>query len=329
MSNPMLSLEAALAVVEVAYDLDSTHEVWLRSLTSAFASAIDDKHGGFAHHFEVRADSLQLDSGVRRAAIWSEAPATLAVHPMPGSALLELCRGGPRLLTCTELQPGEGLALAGLEHAAGRDLEPLLLIASDGCGSGWLIGAAAPHGLRLSQAQRERWRRVAAQVAAAGRLRSALANASPAIGCAAQAEGLTARLRAAVVAELCSGAGAAEHEAQLETAEPGAAWSALAAGTLSLVDLFVIDGRCVVVARRNAGDSADPRALTLRERDVAERVARGRSGKEIAYELGLRTPTVSQLLHNAVRKLRVAGVAQLATVIRGLGQLQLERDRSS
>jgi DNA-binding CsgD family transcriptional regulator len=325
MSNPMLSSEAALAVVEVAYDLDSSREVWLRSLISAFMAAIDGGYGGAAHYFEVRADSLQLDYGVRRAAVQNAASATLALERPPGSALLELCRGRPRLLTSAELQPGEGLVLAGLEHAADRDQELLLLIASDGCGSGWLIGAAAPPGLRLSPAQRERWRRVAAQVAAAGWLRSALANALPAVGFAAQAESLTARLRAAVVAELCSSTGAAEHAA----AEPGTAWSALNAGIWSLVDLFVIDGRCVVVARRNAVDAADPRALTPRERAVAERVARGRSGKEIAYELGLCTPTVSQLLHNAVRKLRAAGVAQLGTVVRGLGQLRLERDRSS
>ena len=108
-----------------------------------------------------------------------------------------------------------------------------------------------------------------------------------------------------------------------------AAWSALATGHWSLVDLFETHGRCVVVARPNMADAADPRALTLRERDVAERAALGRSGKEIAYELGLRTPTVSQLLHNAVRKLGAAGVAQLGTVVRGLGQLGFDRGRSS
>jgi DNA-binding CsgD family transcriptional regulator len=321
----MLCSEAALAVVEVAYDLDATPERWLRSLTSAFVAAVHGGYGGAAHCFEARANTLQLDHGVQPAVARSSALTTLTIQPMPGSALLEFCRGRPRLLTGAELQPGEGLGLAGLEHAAGRDHEALLLIASDGCGSGWVIGAATPHVPRLSAAQRERWRRVAAHVAAAGQLRNALASALPEVGCGPQAQGLTARLRDAVVAELRSGGSAAQHE----VSEPGAAWSALADGSLSLVDLFKLGGRCVVVARRNAADATDPRALTLRERAVAEQVARGRSGKETAYELGLRTPTVSQLLHNAVRKLRAGGVAQLGTVVRGLGQLRPERDRAS
>jgi DNA-binding CsgD family transcriptional regulator len=304
----MLSSEAALTVVEVAYDLDSTTEVWLRSLSSAFVAAIDGGYAGAARHFDAREDGLQLD----------------ACGPMVGPELLELCCGRSRLVTGTQLRPAEALALAGLPHAIRYDHEVLLLVASDGSGSGWLIGAAVPELPRLSLAQRERWRRVAAHVAAAGRLRNALADALPPSDRAPKARDLSARLRAAILSELRSSCGA-EHD----TTDPGAAWSALASGSWSLVDVFETDGRCVVVARRNAADATDPRALTQRERAVAERVARGSSGKEIAYELGLRTPTVSQLLHNAVRKLRVTGVAQLATLVRGLGHLQLERDQPS
>lgn len=295
MSSSMLSPEAALAVVEAAYQLDGADDVWLSALTSAFVAAIEGGYGGAAHAFDA--------------------------------TLVELCRDRPCLLTGTELESDEALAreLAGVEHAVARDHELLFLIASDGCGRGWLFGAAAPCAPRLSLSQRERWRRVAAHVAAAGELRCALAAAFPSADRVTNGQRLTSRLRDAIVNQLRSGAGDTEHM----PIEAGEAWSALATGHWSLVDLFEIEGSCVVVARPNMADSADPRALTLRERDVAERAALGRSGKEIAYELGLRTPTVSQLLHNAVRKLGAAGVAQLGTVVRGLGQLGLDRDRSS
>lgn len=311
----MLSSDAALAVVEAAYQLDSTDDVWRSALGAAFVAAIEGGYGGAAHDFDARTERVYFD------------PGAIVLEPIPGAALLELCRDRPRLVTGTELDPGEALGrkLAGAEHAAAQEHELLFLIASDGCGRGWLLGAAAPCAPRLSMSQRDRWRRVAAHVAAAGKLRCTLAAALPIADDEADGQRLKSRLRDAIVAELCSGAGDAGHT----PVEPGEAWSALATGIWSLVDLFEIEGRCVVVARRNTADAADPRALTLRERAVAERAASGRSGKEIAYELGLRTPTVSQLLHNAVRKLGAAGVAQLGTVVRGLGQLRLERDRSS
>jgi DNA-binding CsgD family transcriptional regulator len=295
MSSSMLSPEAALAVVEAAYQLDGAHDVWLSALTSAFVAAIEGGYGGAAHAVDA--------------------------------ALLELCRDRPGLLTGTELEPNEALGreLAGVDHDIARDHEQLFLIASDGYGGGWLLGAVAPCAPRLSISQRERWRRVAAHVAAAGELRCALAAAFPSTDGVTSGQRLTSRLRDAIVTELRSGAINTERM----PIEPGAAWSALATGHWSLVDLFETQGRCVVVARPNMADAADPRALTLRERDVAERAALGRSGKEIAYELGLRTPTVSQLLHNAVRKLGAAGVAQLGTVVRGLGQLGFDRGRSS
>jgi DNA-binding NarL/FixJ family response regulator len=220
----MLSPEAAISVVEAAYDLDAGEEAWQRAITTA-------------------------------------------------------------------------LALAGIELASSIGPEVFGLLASDG--------------RRLSIEQRRRWQRVAAHVSTAAQLRQALASAPD----AARAQSSSACLRAAAIASLEN-----DEHVDEEARKPGAAWSALASGSWSLVDLFEAGGRSVVIALRNPADAQDPRALTAREREVAERAAAGSSGKEIAYELGLRTPTVSQLLQRAVRKLRAASAVQLGSVVRALGQ---------
>jgi len=197
------------------------------------------------------------------------------------------------------------LGFAGIELASGIEpgaFEPLAANQAVG---------------RLSREQRRRWQRVAAHVSTAAQLRLALASVPE----AARAQSSSACLRAAAIASLEN-----DEHIDEEAQQPGAAWSALASGRWSLVDLFEAGSRSVVIVRRNAADAQDPRALTAREREVAERAAGGSSGKEIAYELGLRTPTVSQLLQRAVRKLRAASALQLGSVVRALGQ---SRNRTS
>ncbi len=324
MPNSVLSPEAALAVVEAAYELDCAAEAWLGSLAAAFAAGVDGGYGGAGHRFDARAAALQLDCSVQRSTSGAT-PLPFALAGAPSVALRELCRGRAGVLPAAVLEPEEAAALAGLGHALPRDHDVVLLVASDGHGLGWLLAAAAPRGARLSAVQRERWQRVALQVVAAGQLRAGLARALPAAAAGAHPKPASARLRDAAVACLRTAQSAAERA----PVEPGAAWTALASGSWSLVDLFETDGRCVLIARGNPAGAADPRALTQRERQVAEQAARGRSGKEIAYELGLRAPTVSQLLHNAVRKLRAAGVAQLGSVVRALGHPSAERERPS
>ena len=96
------------------------------------------------------------------------------------------------------------------------------------------------------------------------------------------------------------------------------AWPALASGRWSIVDCFDADGTSHVVARADAPDLGGLRALAGREREVVERVALGLSRKAIAHELGIAAPTVSTLLHGALRKLGLPGVARLGTLVRGL-----------
>lgn len=92
-------------------------------------------------------------------------------------------------------------------------------------------------------------------------------------------------------------------------------WRGLVDGRWSLVDHFQADGRRFIVAVRNPADLPDPRALTLRERQVAGLVALGYPTKLIAYALGLSMGTVSGHLDGVLRKLRVPNRVALVRLL--------------
>jgi DNA-binding NarL/FixJ family response regulator len=91
-----------------------------------------------------------------------------------------------------------------------------------------------------------------------------------------------------------------------------ALWRGLVSGRWSLVDHFDSDGRRFVVALRNDPTVTDPRALTLRERQVAYFASLGYTNKLIAYALGVSSASVSLHLKEAAHKLRVTSRTDLA-----------------
>ena len=77
-------------------------------------------------------------------------------------------------------------------------------------------------------------------------------------------------------------------------------WEGLVQGRWSLVDHFDSDGRRFVLAIKNDPRFPDPRGLTLRERQVAEFIGQGHSGKEISYMLGISPSAVTNCTTRAV-----------------------------
>jgi DNA-binding CsgD family transcriptional regulator len=69
-------------------------------------------------------------------------------------------------------------------------------------------------------------------------------------------------------------------------------WQGLFEGRWSVLEVFDTDGRAFMVACENDPAIAASRALTRRERQIAELAARGHSDKLIAYTLGLSASTV-------------------------------------
>lgn len=92
-----------------------------------------------------------------------------------------------------------------------------------------------------------------------------------------------------------------------------AAWEGLVQGRWSLVDHFDSDGRRFVLAIKNDPRFPDPRGLTLRERQVAEFIGQGHSGKEISYMLGISPSAVTNRTTRAVRKLGLSSLTELAS----------------
>jgi RNA polymerase sigma factor (sigma-70 family) len=62
-------------------------------------------------------------------------------------------------------------------------------------------------------------------------------------------------------------------------------------------------------------------SLTPRERQVFERVARGKLNKEIAYELGATERTIKAHRSRIMEKLQIASAAQLVLIAERLGLL--------
>lgn len=88
-------------------------------------------------------------------------------------------------------------------------------------------------------------------------------------------------------------------------------------GRWSIVDAFDLHGRRYVVALPNTGAEVMP-ALTPRERDVMQLVAKGLSNKEIAFSLGVTVSTVGTLLHRCSTKLGARSRVDLIARARGL-----------
>jgi DNA-binding CsgD family transcriptional regulator len=163
--------------------------------------------------------------------------------------------------------------------------------------------------------ERVAWCRIAAHISAASRLRRALPAATPDVADGADAvlspSGAIAHAEAPAQDRgardsLRSAARAidrARSKARTNEDEALELWQGLVAGRWSLVDRFDTDGRRYLVARKNDPEVRDPRALTLRERQVLAYAAMGHPLKLIAYSLGLSLSTVSVNRRTAMRKL--------------------------
>lgn len=80
-------------------------------------------------------------------------------------------------------------------------------------------------------------------------------------------------------------------------------WEALLAGRWSIARTRAYGGRIRFIAVENHATGPLLRALSRRERAVVGGVARGRSNKAIAIDLGVTESAVAMLLARALRKL--------------------------
>jgi len=201
------------------------------------------------------------------------------------------------------------------------ELLPLLVMANTGMGDAVCFGLGD---LAVREWPRSRMRHlgaIAQHLAAAWRLRSALAGTDPPLLAAElRVDGTPTELSPAASSsparDLLRRAVLARERARTERRPDNdqQLWPALIAGQWTLLDAFTAGGTRYVVAYKNPAGTSAVRALTQRERAVLEHVQAGRSGKWIALELGVSEPTVARALRAALRRIGVDDVAALAGV---------------
>jgi DNA-binding CsgD family transcriptional regulator len=306
-----------IAVVETAYQLESSEEDWLRALSDA--AQLDTGLGTSAHVHDEKVPPNP--DGLKRwgtPAGYAEGQQQLMAS-MPPDLIVRMHREAPSVTSVTELM---GTSFGGPVNALGIG-DALMVFAYDGMGRCAVFNGLREGALRPTAYERRLWARLTVHIAAGLRLRGLLQRPtleSDDVEAVLEPDGrcLDARGQASrqsardVLRDTARRIDRARAHAGRQAPEEALElWQGLTAGRWSLVDHIDSDGRRFVIARRNDPQPADPRALSLRERQVATFAAVGRPNKLIAYALGISPAAVSTHLRQALRKLGLSSTAEL------------------
>jgi DNA-binding CsgD family transcriptional regulator len=325
----------AISIVEAAYDCESDTRAWFRRLLEQAAPKLDRGFGVSISSYapNMRPEEYCLDTE-------GMAPGTLDALNAMNAAYSGIFHQAHSPSAPSLAPHNTSSASVGLTAEQAKSWSPFVehlhpLGIRDCVGvlsrdpSGHVIVFAAPSSDLGRPTRREvaTWSRIAAHLSAGARLRRALpglptedftngadAILSPSgsvthaeVGAQSRDARESLRLAAKAIDRARSKARSNENEA-LEL------WQGLIAGRWSLVDRFDTDGRRFFIARKNDPEITDPRALTLRERQVLAYAAIGHPLKLIAYSLGVSLSSVSASRKAAMRKLGLrthADVVQL------------------
>lgn len=323
-----------ITVVERSYALGEDDQAWLDGVVDAILPGLDHGMGLFALYFEVEAnhavgrvhcakavgDSEQVLPVMRASLPIAERAAVtegIVYAPLAGTLTDTLANGAS---SRTSQLAREFYRSLGFEDTAGITI-------ADPTGFALIIHAPMREQGDMQRRHRVRWSRVAAHVSAGLRLRRRLTSADPDTADAviepcgklshAAGDARTRRAR-----EGLADAVKAVEQARCNRDDEQVAlelWRGLVDGTWSLVDHYDTDGRRYVVARRNAPEIQDPRALSERERQVAAYLAKGYANKLIGYYLGLSVSTVAGHVARIGRKLGCDKRVDLVQLLRALG----------
>lgn len=309
--------------VESAYALEPDLDTWLARLAACAAPLLDEGFGLTALAFRFEPGRVAIEgAGAHGGPPGLREIALAANREAPSPAMDALYRTRVPVGTISEAFPPAHVEVIR-RSSGGLFQDALGLVAHAGAGRGVSITAPLARSRCTTAPERARWKRAALHVAAAHRLRHALASIgleAPSVEAVLDPSGRVADARASAkplgARDLLREAVRRSERARgSERRDPDTAldlWEALVRGRWSLVDHFDSDGRRFVVAHRNEPSGDDPRGLATRERDVAELLGQGYAPKEIAYALGLARATVDAALGRARSKLGLRSHAELA-----------------
>lgn len=334
------NLDAAIDIVEAAYDLQLPAEEWLPNLLRSGESLFDLGMGCYA----------AISAGVSDEGV----PVLTQIHDGPGAEDLAMKAmegareaGPPMVAEASQAVQGRIYLLSEIRDRWPKAHE--ILTRRLGCNDILSVTAVDPDGrgvhismpsrqvCSLAPRDRRYWQMLEVHLAAGHRLRRGLGQqgdvtGAPLTDIPMQAEALIDPSRFLVSQAI--GAAKAKHavtgireaarlvdraRGPLRRQDPEEAlrlWKGLVRGKWTLVDWFDTDGRRFVLAKPNAPRVRDPRGLTEREAQVATYASLGETSKLIGYRLGISQSYVSRLLGDAMRKLRVKTQAQLVERMR-------------
>lgn len=326
-----------LAVVESVYRPAATRREWLERLVRAMAPLLGEGSGMAGWFFDasdgtVRADfadgfitGISAEAQSARAAFHENRVAL----PRDKPDLSSFYAAAPPVTTASGVFGEvwtEACRSCGLD-AKKLDFVQVLVADPTQRGSCFAFMRGSP--TSVDPTTQRVWRRVVAHVAAGQRLLPVLTAGQPA-RTAETADAIVDNAGRVIHARGVARASEARtslRDAALRTdrartrrerADPERAlelWRGLVDGRWSFVDRFDTDGRRFLVAYRNDPRVTSPRALTLRERQVAAYAAMGHANKLIAYELGLSVGAVSAYLTTALKKLGLRSRADLVALV--------------
>ncbi len=330
-------MPTSVDIVEQAYSLDGDEAAWLNRLAEANARCFDDGLGALAWSFRWQDGEFGMShiAATGAAAELTEMPIKLAAMGSEQLVSRTLRAFGLAAGTTSERAPQEEFEQIMRQCAPEFVADFLAIQALDFAGCGVLLGLPLQAQRRLSEAERASRERLAVHLNAGFRLRrvvSAIPSSSVAHADCTEAviqgdqvvhatgnarePDARQRLRQAAlnIDRARTSAGRNDEQAALE------AWQGLVDGRWSLVDQFDADGRRYQLAIKNPVHCPDPRALTLRERQVATLVAGGMTNTLVAYTCGIKESTVSGHLARAVKKLGFKTSADLVQWLNAMRQ---------
>lgn len=334
------NLDAAIDLVETAYDLTRPAGQWLPDLFRAGEPLLDLGMGCYG--------MIAAGTSAQGVPLITQTGASRGRGEMPRQAIEAAIEAGPELVheasqallgtvsVLSETRARWPSAYEVLTRRLGcKDILSVVAVDPDGCGVH--VSMPSDELICLDPRQRQYWKMLEVHLAAGHRLRRALelngeAKGVPLTELPLDADAMVdprrffvshaiGKARAASPSIRDAAQRIDKARGSLRTQDPEEAlrlWQGLVRGTWSLIDWFDAEGRRFILAKRNAPRIRDPRGLTEREAQIAAYAALGETSKMIGYRFGLSQPYVSRLLRDAMRKLGVKTRAQLVERMRGV-----------
>lgn len=327
---------AAIGVVEASYAVERSEQAWLDGICEAARSLGAPGLGVVVARYDPdpapwrRRAVARLGASDEVMALYDRLDEWGSRHPTEGPLLHRrlICETSSEGLRRMD-QPPNLIELAGGSEIGCKDCFAVQGLEASGQGLCMMLGL--PEVGSVPSRTRNLWRRVAVHLSAALRLRRAgevaASRAREDAGDAIFDRGRCVHVERSVEAKLPAlrEAVAAVDRArslacQDDPTQALELWAGLFAGEYSFVDRFDTDGRRFLVAKRNAPELADDRALTRRERHAVVALLQCQTQSLAAYALGLSLSTLRTHLLRAMRKLGVKsldGLFEVAGVLAG------------